>query len=343
MALVRLLSMTVLLSALIWASADSLVNETASVRVAITLVPSPDASDAIVDPTEPLRPFEIQLSGPRRAMEDIRSRAPLHVRFRVADRATGRHTLRIERSELRRQMAEQLESFRRVSIVSVQPETVEVNFDQWIRRSVAVVWTQSTLAYDLDPRIDPANVSVRMRESEAATRSATEAMRIDVSAELDRALKESPQPTGQPVTVTVPLDPRSFGDGAGFTPGVVSVTATVKSQRAVAQISTVPILLAVAFANLELPLRPVTRDGSPLPIMAPTITVSGPPEEIARLVRGATRAFGIIHLKQSDLEQLGVLKLTTPEFHLPPGIELVGEAQPVEFKLINTTTTDKGG
>ncbi len=343
MALVRLLSMTVLLSTLIWASADSLVNETTSVRVAMTFVAPPDAPDAIIDPVEPLTPFEIQLSGPRRAIEEIRSRTPLQVRFRVSDHPTGRHTLRIERRDLRKQMADQLNLFSRVSIVSIQPETVDVNFDQWVRRSVEVVWTQSSLAYDLDPRIDPANVSVRMRDSEATTRTQTDAMRVDISTELGRALRDSPRPPGEPVTVSVPLDPRSFGEGATFTPGVVSVTATVKSRRAVAQIPTVPILLAVAFANLEQPLRPVTRDGLPLPIMAPTITVSGPPEEIARLVRGATRAFGIIHLKQSDLEQLGVLKLATPEFHLPPGIELVGEAKPVEFKLINAIATDQGG
>ena len=104
-----------------------------------------------------------------------------------------------------------------------------------------------------------------------------------------------------------------------------------------------PILLAVSFANLEKPYRPVTRDGAPLELEARTITVTGPSEEVAKLVRGDTRAYGIIRLKEVDLEELGVVKLTTPEYHLPPGVELAEPPQPVEFKLIDATPGESRG
>ena len=53
-----------------------------------------------------------------------------------------------------------------------------------------------------------------------------------------------------------------------------------------------------------------------------------------------TRAYGIIQLKEDDLEQLGILKLMTPEYHLPRGIELAEEPSPIEFKLIHDSVTE---
>ena len=57
------------------------------------------------------------------------------------------------------------------------------------------------------------------------------------------------------------------------------------------------------------------------------------------MFRGETRAYGIIQIKDDDVQQLGVLKLATPEFHLPKGVELAQEPSPVEFQLMSRTDT----
>ena len=104
---------------------------------------------------------------------------------------------------------------------------------------------------------------------------------------------------------------------------------------------TVPVLVAMSFANLEKRVRAVTRDGSPLTLVTQTVTVTGMTDDVMRLVRGETRAYGVVQLREDDLQQLGVLKLATPEYHLPKGIELVGEASSIEFQLIPVTDTAK--
>ena len=144
------------------------------------------------------------------------------------------------------------------------------------------------------------------------------------------------------MTIPVTLDARRFGPDSILDPDEVKVTATVEAQRSTAAIPTVPILLAVSFANLEKPYRPIARDGGPLGIVAPTITVTGPTEDVAKLVRGDTRAYGIIRLKEVDLEELGAIKLMTPEYYLPPRLELAEPPQPVEFKLIDAPLTEAG-
>ena len=143
--------------------------------------------------------------------------------------------------------------------------------------------------------------------------------------------------------MTVALDARAFGIDAKLDPATISVTATVKAERTSAEIRTVPILIAVSFPNLEKPLRPIGPDGSPLTLVAPPIQVTGPTDAVARLQKGTTRAYGIIHLKQEYIERLNSPLLLVPEYHLPPGIELAKEPQPVEFSLDNVARLENGG
>ena len=98
----------------------------------------------------------------------------------------------------------------------------------------------------------------------------------------------------------------------------------------------------MSFANLERPLQPVTRDGTPLSLVTQTITVTGLREVVARLQRGETRAYGIIQLKQEDLDALDLIKLVTPDYFLPEGVELALEGVPIEFKLIYYSKNDSG-
>jgi hypothetical protein len=100
------------------------------------------------------------------------------------------------------------------------------------------------------------------------------------------------------------------------------------------QVPTVPVLVAMSFANLSKSVQAVARDGTPLTLVTQTVTVTGAPDAVARLARGETRAYGIIQLKEEDLETLGTVKLVTPEYHLPRGVELAATPSPIELKLV---------
>lgn len=338
---VRLLSMTVVLTALIWVSADSLVTEAVLVNVTFDVVAATPDSDMLLEVATPGKPFELQVSGPRKTVESVREQAPLRIRLPVSDRSTtGPVRIWLERDVLKRALADQGSEFKRLTVVSVQPDTLPIMVDHWVSRDVDIVLSRLSLAYDVEPQLSRASTTVKMRQSHFAQLPSGQALQIDVSGDLERLLKE--QPAGQSVTVPLTLDSRAFGQGAELTPSSIEVTATVMAQRKTVQIPTVPILVAVSFANLEKNYRAVTSEGDPLTLVTQTITITGPTDEVNRLERGATRAFGIIQLKEADLEQLGVQKLMTPEYHLPPGIQLAEDPAPIQFQLIYANEIDGG-
>lgn len=331
--------MTVLLTGLIWATADSLVNEAVSVNVTFDVVPAAGANDLHITTTAGAEPFELQISGPRRIVESVLQHAPFRVRLPVSDRPkNGPDRVWLERAMLKRVLSEQFNEFRKLTIASVEPDTLPVSVDHWVTREVRLVLGRLTLDYDVEPQISRTRTTVRMRASRLSEFSNDQPLQLDLSSEVERLLRD--QPPGKRVRIPLTLDSRVFGPEAEFKPDRVEVTATLKAQRRTARIPTVPILVAVSFANLPKPFAAVTRNGDPLTLVTQTITVTGPTEEVNRLESGATRAYGIVHLKEVDLEQLGTLKLMTPEYHLPPGIELAEDPPPIQLKLINTRTNE---
>lgn len=334
---VKLLSMTTILTVLIWASADSLVNEAVTVSVSIELVPDA-GTKMLLAPQSPNESFEVQISGPRRIVEDVQANAPLHVRLRIPDYPTGSAVIPLDRKRLKDAMAKQWNEFQKLTVVSIQPDRLEAVVDHWVTREVSILLRHPALAYDIEPQLSRTAVTVKLRDSRMRELPDGSTLQLDIGPEAERLLKE--QPTGRRVTVPVALDGRVFGTDAVLSPNTIDVTATVKPQRTTAEIPTVPILFALSSANLEKPLRPVSRDGSPLSLVTRTITVTGPTEEVTKLQQGVTRVYGIIQLKEDDLSEVGVMKVMTPEFHLPTDIVLTSSPPRIEFKLIFVTSAE---
>ncbi|MBI4719266.1 MAG: hypothetical protein HY763_15825 [Planctomycetes bacterium] len=340
----KLLAMTVVLTLLIWAGADTLVNETASVRVSFEVMPLAE-SDLLMDltPAAKSQLFELRVVGPRRVVEEFQAREPLTVRLRLGHEGDiGPTTIALEKNMVKGAIAEQWGDFRKLSVLSVAPSSLPVVVDRLISADVDLALKSLTLAYDDAPQLKRSVTTVRLRESRY-----NEMMRggvppqIDLSAEVERLLRG--KPTGQTTTVSVAIDPRAFGPEAAANPSSVEVTAAVKSQRMTAEIPTVPIKTVLSFANLAQPVYAVARDGTRLTLVTQTIRVTGPTDEVAKLVRGETRAFGFIQLKEADLQEVGAYRAWTPEFQLPQNIELVEEPQPIEFKLTMSPATDGNG
>jgi hypothetical protein len=334
---VKLLSLTAVLTILIWWSADSLVNERMMLGVTVDPRPpvnSPDMRVA-VEGEAPL--FQMEVSGPRKTIEEFRSKGGLKVRLTIPDRPTGPYTMPLDRSAIKQALSDQWRNFRKVSVNAIDPTSLPLQIDHIVTKTVEIVARRLALSYEVAPQLQPTSATVRMRESEFNKLPPGQALQIGIGPDVERVLKD--QPAGRSVSVPITLDARRFGPDATITPSRVDVTATVQAERATADIPTVPILFAVSFANLEKRLRPVTRDGDPLPLVTQTITVTGPRADVARLQRGETRAYGTIQLKQEDFEILNVVKLVTPEYRLPKGIELAHPASPIEFKLVPVDDT----
>lgn len=337
---VKLLSMTAVLTLLIWASADSLVNEAVSVRVFFDVVPA-SGPDMLVEMDEDSVPFQMSISGPRRMVEAIQAREPLRIRLPIANQSTGRATIDLDGKLIKQRAAEQWREFAKLSVVSIHPATLDVVVDHVISEQVEIVLKRLTLAFEDAPQLDRTVTTVRMRE--AKFRELTQSgrrLQIEVGPDAERLLRA--RPPGRTATVAVLLDSTPFGANATLDPDVVSVTATLQADRRTVEVPTVPIKPVVSFANLGKTYHAVGRDGTPLTLETRTIKVSGPSEDIARLLRGETRAYGFVQLKEADLDELGVLKPWRPQFLLPANIKLVSEPDPVEFMLIATLAKTPG-
>jgi|GEM_PF-1204048 len=330
---VKLLSMTGLLTLLIWAGADSLVNEVVSLRVALRIAPESNPDLLIdLDSESGTRLIQIQVSGPRKIIAELREHEPLSATLRIGDKPTGSNTLVLDRDTLKGALRADWKAFDRLSVLSVEPPTITVIADHMVSRELDLVLNQLTLAYDKAPKPAHLFTTLRVRESRlAALPRADLQSRIDISREVEQLLRG--KPSGENVTVTVLLDSRVYGSDATLSPNQIDVEAVVKSDRVEARVPTVPIKLVVSFANLPKSFQAVDKDDNAMTLVTQTIEVVGPAEDVARLVSGETRAYGFIQLKQSDLEQLDVVRAWTPEFYLPPGITPAQPPQPVEFKL----------
>lgn len=330
---VKLLSMTAVLTVLIWASADSLVNETGSVRVRFDVVARDDPDMLVtVAPAAKSRVYELEVFGPRKIVEQIESRDRLPIRLPIPDHPTGTASIRLSKNMLQREIARQWNEFRKLRVIAAQPETLDIVVDHMVTKEAAIVMKRAALPYDDKPHANRPSVLVHMRESVyRELEDAGDRLQLDIGADVDRLFRA--RPAGETVTVSVPVDARAFGPDATLEPDRVEVTATVKADRTTADVPTVPIKPVVSFANLAKPYRAVGRDGTTFTLVTQTIKVTGPTEDVNRLLRGETRAYGFVQLKEADLEDLNVYKAWVPEFHLPPGIELADKPKPIEFKL----------
>ncbi len=340
MARIRLLSTTLVLTLLIWASADSLVSEEATIAIGISVVPAPEASDMLVRMDPPVETMEVKMAGSRRIIETLQARGTRRVRLPVPNGPTGTVSVALDRQLIKRALAQQTAEFGRLSVVSVQPDALSVRIDHMVPREIDLTLKRLQMAYETEPQPLPARVTVRLRESVLKASPPDQLSQWDISAEAERLLRD--QPFGKSVTVPVTLDKKPFGADAEIIPATVDVTATIKARRSTERIPTIPVLVAVSFANLKRPFSAVTRDGMLLSLVTQTITVTGPTNDVARLVRGETRAYGLIQLKEDDFERMDVFKLVTPDYHLPCGIELAEDPPPIEFKLVYITQDSNG-
>ncbi|MFQ5592466.1 MAG: hypothetical protein ACE5HE_15015 [Phycisphaerae bacterium] len=340
---VKLLSITGILTVLIWAAADSLVNEVVTARISFDVVPAGDSNMLVeIDPTAESQFFEVQLAGSRRIVDKLQAQdEPLTVRLPIVDLPSGPTNFPLDEDQVKRALAQQRRDFRRLTVLSVNPPSLPLVVDRMVTREVDIVMRRLLLSYEVEPQLKRTVTTARMRHSVYTQQTAAgQRPQLDIAPDVERLLRK--QPPGMPATIQVTLDSGRLGPDAVLTPDTIEVTATVRADRRTAEIPTVPVKLAVSFASLGKAYRAVGRDGNPLTLVTQTIRVTGPTDDIAALLRGDTRAYAVIQLKEADLADLGTLKVWVPEFHLPPNIALAEQPDPIEFKLDSLNGTENG-
>jgi hypothetical protein len=318
----RLLLMTAVLTTVIWVTADSLVNQKRWVAVEVSVISA--EPDKLVTATAESNKVQVQIVGPRKVIDQVEQARPLAVRLQVPEQPAGKAIL-----SLRELLREQWGAFPRLSILAVTPATFEVTIDSFVETQVPIVLKPLANSYETRPQLQPASACVRLPEGMRQRLAENGELRIEVDA--DAALRE--QPAGESVTVSVPLDTARFGPRSEVEPSVVQLTGTIRVQRKTIELRTVPVLVGLSFRSLGRPVRAVGQDGSSPPLITRTLVVSGPMDTIESLQSGDTRVYGLVRLRDSDLDRLGEWLVLAPRFDLPPGVELVQDPAPVEIKL----------
>jgi hypothetical protein len=322
----KLLSLTGVLTLVIWITADSLVNETVSVPVRFELLPPASAPGMIVEPGPQAGTHQLMIAAPRKLADQIQAAAPLTIRLNIQEQPAGPATITVK--ELLR---DQWREFPKASIIDVQPSTTDAMIDRMVSTEVNLTFQRPTLNYESAPQINPPTVKVTLRQGQLNKIALNGRLaQIDLSTAAEQLLRD--QPTGNRVSVLLALDAHPYGRGASIEPSTVEVTAALTIQRTTAKVDTVPILVGTSFASFNKEFKAVVRDGSEL--VTRSIMVTGPTDAVARLVRGDTRAYGVIQLKEQHFADLDVFKPFSPDFRLPDGIKLAEEPQPIEMKLV---------
>ena len=156
----KLILVTVVLTFVIWSTADQLLTDL--VDVTVTVKPAPTGDPRIIVETVPAgrNTFQIRLEGPRRLVEQVRQEGLGLVSLPVRDQPNG-----VYRIDVQRELSVYPEPFRGLRIVSVEPSHVQVAIDRLVTETMPVAVRTGALEYEVPPTAEPAQVEVTMRQS----------------------------------------------------------------------------------------------------------------------------------------------------------------------------------
>ena len=325
MAQPKLIAMSALLTVLVWLFADQLLTESVTFQVVFEPVAAVGESYNVSTPAERPQHFQIALSGPQKAVAQIRETPPATVPLPVEPRTTGRVSIKII-DILQRNPAQ----FPGLTVESVTPEYLEVAVDREITVTLPVWVDPGVLDYDVDPSSEPDHVQVTISQRRFNDIPA-EKRRLVVPAE--DLLRN--QPKGQLLSFPVPLEAKVDGvEVKDVTPARVDLRATVRELRVTGTIPAVPIRVAGS-VDLWNEFRVDLGDRSTM--LTQPVTVRGPAEIVARLTTGDIKVTGLIALSRDDTLEPERDRAKRPVFvGLPPGVELADPKaiEPVEFRLV---------
>ncbi|MCP4250339.1 MAG: hypothetical protein GY778_25125 [bacterium] len=327
---VKLISVTAVLTLLIWTTADQLLSETLEVQVTIYATPA-GASGMIVETDPPdQNSFLVRLTGPKRIVDRVRKDGLSAIALPVPDSPNGRYPI-----DMKKALADHPERFKNLRVEAVSPPRVVAVIDHLVTVKMPVFVQRSDLEYEVPPTVEPAEVAVTLRQ--AALDQIPPAERR-IMLEVEDLLGDRPK--GSPLEVPgAPLVSNIGGIDVRLEPSTVTVLVTLREQSTKGTIAAVPIHVAASFDDFSR-FQIETRDGSTLITRA--IAVRGPPATVERLVNGAARVTGVIVLTGDVASLAGDFHKLEPVFDLPAGVTLDAPVAPVEFRLVPEAASDGG-
>lgn len=319
---VKLITVTGVLTLLIWTTANQLLSESIEIQVTVEPAPTGDARMMVATDPPDQHTFRVRLVGPRRIVDQVRKGGLGPVSLPVRDLPNGVYPI-----DVKEQLSGHSDQFHGLRIEAVEPAVVNVVIDHLVTTMMPVQIERGGLEYEVPPTVEPAEVEVEISElALGELEPAKRRISLDVAALLRH------RPKGQALEIPgVRLTPEVGGVDVRLAPNTVTVFATLRERSKTATIAAVPVHAAASFEVFSR-FRIETRDGSTLITRA--ITVRGPPEAVDRLVAGGTRATGLIVLTGELAAVPGEYHELEPIFDLPAGVELAGPVAPVEFRLI---------
>ena len=322
----KLLSMTAALTVLIWATADSLVNESTTIRVSIQVSPSPANPGMLAELSEgDVVTLLLEVAGERKLIDRVQADPQPTIQLQIPYLSNGRHTLSAQEY-----IENQWRAYPNLAILSVKPARFDIVVDHMVTEDVPVRIRRPTLTYDAPPQLEQSSVRVTLRQS-VLDKAKSDGRALQFEVDPEPALMN--RPVGESVRVAVALvpDPVLFGRDAVVEPKEVFVRGTIAARRATVVIPSCPVVISVAVANFGKAFH-AEDDNGRIPLLTRAITVSGPVDVVERLVRG-TPPRGEVFLTDEDLRTWDSPRTLVPEFRLPASVELI-QVEPVRFRLV---------
>jgi hypothetical protein len=320
--------MTVGLTVLIWVFSDQLLRESDTVLVNIRPVTAGARGMTVSSPPGTTAPFRVKVSGPRKVIARKTGSTVPSVDLPITERPTGRYSL-----DLRRELERVPEAFAELSVDSVEPETLEVIVDHNVRATMPVRVDPGTFDFAVKPTVDPAEVEVTISEI-ALNGLSPDVPGIPPEKRQVRLTTErylSDFPPGELFSRDVALDQRVGDIEAKLRPSQVRLVARLRERLKEATIPAVPIIFQAGPSVFN---RYLIDSPDNFTLLTQSITIKGPDDVVARMVSGQVKVFGVIMLTTPEAKEVGTFQRVTPSFVLPPGITLVDEPTPVEFRLL---------
>ena len=161
---VKLISVTAVLTLLIWATAHQFVSETAEIDV--TVHPEPLEGGGLIVTTDPpgLERFRLTVTGPKRIVDQVRDEARADrlppLKIPVRERPNGRYPV-----DVRDALSAYRDQLRGLQIDRVVPAEVTVVIDHLRTVTMPVYIDPGLLDYDVPPQAEPAEVAVTIPET----------------------------------------------------------------------------------------------------------------------------------------------------------------------------------
>ncbi|MBN1510868.1 MAG: hypothetical protein JXB13_02545 [Phycisphaerae bacterium] len=337
MAQIKLISMTVGLTVLIWVFADQLLRESDELLVHVRLASAGPPGMSVRTPDDHPPSFRVRVSGPRRIIAKKLVGGSVGVDLPVTERKTGRYTLNMP-EELRKLQG----PFDGLSIESVNPENLEILVDNTVTVEMEVRLRETdAFDFEIDPTVEP--TLVRVTISELALYGLPPDIpgippdQRFVALNVNRHLAKSPP--GTLFSRDVMLEHRVAGVNVRIEPPEVRLVAQLTQHRKEATIPAVPINFQGSATVLN---RYFIDQRDPFTLLTQPITLRGPDDVLDQITSGQIKLFGIITLTTPNADEVGKFQQAVPHFNLPSGVELVGSPDPVEFRLMLRPSPDNG-